>query len=47
VSRDLFVAVLTDEEKHIDYIETQFEMIQRMGLQNYIQLNSEPAGAHG
>jgi bacterioferritin len=46
VSRDLFVAVLADEEKHIDYIETQFELIQRMGLQNYIQLNSEPAGAH-
>ncbi len=47
VSRDLFVTVLTDEEKHIDYIETQFEMIQRMGLQNYVQLNSEAAGAHG
>jgi bacterioferritin len=46
-SRDLFAAVLADEEKHIDYIETQFEMIARMGLQNYIQLNSEPAGAHG
>ena len=47
VSRDLFVAVLADEEKHIDYIETQFEMIARMGLQNYVQLNSEAAGAHG
>ena len=47
VSRDLFVTVLADEEKHIDYIETQFEMIQRMGLQNYVQLNSEAAGAHG
>ncbi|WP_300973767.1 bacterioferritin [Sphingomonas sp. LHG3406-1] len=46
VSRDLFVGVLADEEKHIDYIETQFEMIARMGLQNYIQLNSEAAGAH-
>lgn len=46
VSRDLFAAVLADEEKHIDYIETQFEMIARMGLQNYIQLNSEAAAAH-
>ena len=26
-----------------DFIETQFEMIQRMGLQNYIQLQSEGA----
>jgi bacterioferritin (cytochrome b1) len=36
-------SILADEEKHIDYIETQFEMIQRMGLQNYIQLQSEGA----
>jgi bacterioferritin len=47
VSRDLFVEVLRDEEGHIDFLETQFEMIARMGLQNYIQLQSEPAGAHG
>ena len=47
VSRDLFVEVLRDEEAHIDYIETQFEMIARMGLQNYVQLNSNSAGAHG
>lgn len=47
VSRDLFAEVLRDEESHIDYIETQFEMIERMGLQNYVQLNSNSAGAHG
>ena len=43
VSRDLAREILQDEEKHIDFIETQFEMIARMGLQNYIQLQSEAA----
>lgn len=43
VSRDLFAEILGNEEEHIDTIETQFEMIQRMGLENYIQLQSKPA----
>jgi bacterioferritin len=43
VTRDLARGILADEEKHIDFIETQFEMIARMGLQNYIQLQSKPA----
>jgi len=43
VTRDLARGILSDEEKHIDFIETQFEMIARMGLQNYIQLQSEAA----
>ena len=43
VSRELFEAILTGEEEHIDFLETQFEMIERMGLQNYIQLQSKPA----
>lgn len=42
VSRDLFAAILGNEEEHVDMIETQFEMIERMGLANYIQLNSKP-----
>ena len=46
VSRDLFVEVLRDEEGHIDFLETQFEMIARMGLENYIQLHSKAAEAH-
>jgi bacterioferritin len=44
VSRDLFAEVLKDEEGHVDFLETQFEMIRQMGLQNYIQLQSEPSG---
>jgi bacterioferritin len=42
VSRELFVEILSSEEEHVDTIEQQFEMIERMGLQNYIQLQSRP-----
>ncbi len=45
VSRDLFASILGNEEEHVDMIETQFEMIERMGLGNYIQLNSTAAEA--
>jgi bacterioferritin len=43
VSRDLFAEILDNEEAHVDALETQFEMIARMGLENYIQLQSKPA----
>ncbi len=43
VSRDLLSDILENEEEHVDTLETQFEMIERMGLQNYIQLQSKPA----
>lgn len=47
VSRELFERILSSEEEHIDFLETQFEMIERMGLENYVQLQSEaPAGAN-
>jgi bacterioferritin len=42
-SRDLFSEILDNEEEHVDTLEQQFEMISRMGLQNYVQLQSEPA----
>ena len=45
VSRDLFESILANEEEHVDILETQFEMIQRMGLENYIQLQSKAAEA--
>src|SRR3954470_22529845 len=38
VSRELFESILSSEESHIDFLETQFELIERTGLQNYIQL---------
>lgn len=43
VSRDLFTDVLENEERHVDMLETQFEMIGRMGIENYVQLQSEAA----
>ena len=42
VTRDLFARILSNEEDHIDTLEKQFDMIERMGLQNYIQLQSKP-----
>ena len=44
VSRDLFADILESEEHHVDELEKQFEMIERMGIENYIQLQSKPAG---
>ncbi len=43
VSRHLLRDILEAEEEHVDFLETQFEMIERMGLQNYVQLQSKPA----
>jgi bacterioferritin len=40
VSRELFARILASEEEHVDTLERQFEMIERMGLHNYVQLNS-------
>jgi bacterioferritin len=44
VSREVFERILENEEEHVDFLETQFEMIERMGLQNHVQLQSEPSG---
>jgi bacterioferritin len=44
VSRELLERILENEEEHVDFLETQFDMIERMGLPNYVQLQSEPAG---
>jgi bacterioferritin len=43
VSRELFEHILDNEESHVDFLETQLQMIAQMGLQNYIQLQSKPA----
>jgi bacterioferritin len=37
VSRELFKSILESEEEHIDFLETQLDLIKRIGLQNYTQ----------
>ena len=37
VSRELFEKILESEEEHIDWLETQLELVQRVGLENYCQ----------
>jgi bacterioferritin len=44
VSREVFERILESEEEHVDFLERQFDMIARMGLENYVQLQSEAAG---
>jgi bacterioferritin len=43
VSRESFESILESEESRIDFLETQFELIERMGLPNYVQMQSKPA----
>lgn len=46
VTRELFVAILKSEEEHIDFLQTQFRLIEQMGIENYAQLQTKP-NAHG
>ncbi|HEU0156493.1 MAG TPA: bacterioferritin [Stellaceae bacterium] len=43
VTRDLFSEILEAEEDHVDFIETQLDLIARIGIENYTQLQSGPA----
>ena len=42
VTRDLFSEILEAEEDHVDFIETQLDLIPKIGIENYIQLQSGP-----
>ena len=43
VSRDLFSDILEGEEDQVDFLETQFELIDRIGLERYVLLQSGSA----
>lgn len=47
VTRELLVEIQESEEEHIDYIETQLGLLERVGLQNYQQSQMKPEEGSG
>ncbi|MEM1020370.1 MAG: bacterioferritin [Sphingomonadales bacterium] len=45
VSRDLFAYILDSEEEHVDWLETQLGLIEKIGVERFILLQSEPNAA--
>jgi bacterioferritin len=45
VSRGVFKDILESEEEHVDFLQTQARLIEQIGLENYIQLQSKPAAS--
>jgi bacterioferritin len=41
-TRDLFLTILKSEEHHIDWLETQRDLLKKVGVQNYMQSQMEP-----
>ena len=45
ISRELFEDILESEDEHIDFLETQLQLIDRVGLQNYCQSQMSPGSS--
>lgn len=43
VSRDLLRTILSNEEEHVDFIDRQFDLIKKIGIERYTQLNAAAA----
>jgi len=46
-SRDLFVDLMSDEEGHIDFLETQIDLVRKIGVERYMQAHIEGLGEGG
>jgi bacterioferritin len=44
VTKDLFEELMANEEGHIDFLETEIDLFDRIGEANYGELNARPAG---
>ena len=42
ISRELFTDILESEEEHIDWLQTQLRLIEQMGIENFVQLQTKP-----
>jgi bacterioferritin len=42
ITRELFTEILESEEEHIDWLQTQQRLIEQMGIENFVQLQTKP-----
>lgn len=42
ISRELFTDILESEEEHVDWLQTQLRLIEQMGIENFVQLQTKP-----